>query len=139
MSYASWFARVGGYLIDNILASIPGGIGAVVAVATAKDGKMSGTGVAAYAIGGLISLALLIYNRWVKGGSTGQTWGRSALGIKLVGDTTGQPIGAGMAFVRDLAHIVDTLICYIGWLFPLWDKKGQTVADKIMKTVVVKA
>ena len=40
--------------------------------------------------------------------------------------------------MRQLAHIVDSLICYIGWLFPLWDAKRQTIGDKIMGTVVVK-
>ena len=42
-----------------------------------------------------------------------------------------------MAFVRDLAHIVDSVICYIGYLFPLWDARRQTFADKIMSTVVL--
>ena len=27
--------------------------------------------------------------------------------------------------------------CYFGWLFPLWDAKRQTFADKIIGTVVV--
>ena len=58
-------------------------------------------------------------------------------GVKLVKEVTGQPIGMGMAFVRDLAHIVDSLICYVGWLFPLWDAKRQTLADKMLGTVVV--
>ena len=40
-----------------------------------------------------------------------------------------------MAFVRDLCHIIDQVICYIGYLFPLWDAKRQTLADKIMTTV----
>ena len=44
-----------------------------------------------------------------------------------------------MAFVRDIAHILDSIICGlpIGWLWPLWDAKRQTWADKVMKTVVV--
>jgi RDD family len=37
-----------------------------------------------------------------------------------------------MAFVRDICHALDTLTFYIGWLFPLWDPKRQTFADKIM-------
>jgi hypothetical protein len=49
----------------------------------------------------------------------------------------GQPMGGGMAFVRDLAHIIDALPCYIGYLFPLWDARRQTFADKIMSTVVL--
>jgi hypothetical protein len=35
------------------------------------------------------------------------------------------------------AHYVDQLICYIGYLFPLWDDKRQTIADKLMSTVCV--
>lgn len=31
------------------------------------------------------------------------------------------------------------MICNIGYLFPLWDPKRQTIADKIMKTVVINA
>jgi len=36
-------------------------------------------------------------------------------------------------------HIVDGLSLFIGYLWPLWDKKRQTFADKIMSTVVVSA
>ncbi len=50
---------------------------------------------------------------------------------------TWQPIGFGLSIVRQLAHIVDGAICYIGYLFPLWDAKRQTLADKIMTTVCV--
>jgi hypothetical protein len=31
---------------------------------------------------------------------------------------------------------VDSIICFVGYLFPLWDPKRQTIADKIMTTVV---
>jgi hypothetical protein len=41
--------------------------------------------------------------------------------------------------VRDLAHFVDNILCYIGWLWPLWDDKSQTLSDKIMGTVVIQA
>ena len=58
------------------------------------------------------------------------------MGIKLVEERTGQPIGAGMCFVRDLAHILDGFF-YLGYLWPLWDNKRQTFADKILTTVVV--
>ena len=80
---------------------------------------------------------MAVYNRWYKGGTTGQTIGRGVAGVKLIKEATGQPIGMGMAFVRDLAHIVDSLICYVGWFFPLWDAKRQTLADKMLSTVVV--
>jgi uncharacterized RDD family membrane protein YckC len=46
-------------------------------------------------------------------------------------------MGAGLCFVRQLAHYIDSLVCYLGWLWPLWDDRKQTLADKIMGTVVV--
>ena len=85
----------------------------------------------------IIGIAVTAYNRWYMAGKTGQSWGKKALHLSLISESTGQPIGAGMAFVRDIAHIVDSIICYVGWLFPLWDSKRQTLADKIMKTVVI--
>ncbi len=54
----------------------------------------------------------------------------------LIGEPTGQPIGPLNAFLRDLVHILDG-IAYIGYLWPLWDEKRQTFADKLMKTVVI--
>jgi Protein of unknown function (DUF2752) len=43
----------------------------------------------------------------------------------------------GMTTARDICHVLDSLACYIGWLFPLWDAKRQTFADKIVSTVVI--
>ena len=84
----------------------------------------------------LAALAFWLYNRCVLAGR-GQSLGKRAMKIKLVSEETGEPIGTLMAFVRDICHILDSLACYIGWLFPLWDAKRQTFADKIMRTVVV--
>ncbi len=86
---------------------------------------------------GLASLGWSIYNRWYQGGTTGQSLGKKVMKIRLVSEETGQPIGPLMAFVRDICHVVDAIICYIGFLFPLWDAKRQTLADKIVRTVVV--
>jgi uncharacterized RDD family membrane protein YckC len=124
-NYASWLQRVGAYLVDAIPVAILDLIGWV-------SGKL-----AIYALFALVGLGITAYNRWFQAGKTGQSWGKKALGITLISEETGQPIGAGMAFVRDLAHFVDGIICYIGFLFPLWDEKRQTLADKICRTVVV--
>jgi hypothetical protein len=40
-----------------------------------------------------------------------------------------------MSVIRQICHVVDTIICYLGWLWPLWDGKRQTIADKIVSTV----
>lgn len=67
---------------------------------------------------------------------TGQTWGRQIAKTQLVGED-GRPVGFGRTLVRYIAHFVDSIILFIGWLFPLWDSKRQTIADKIMKTYVI--
>ncbi len=125
--YANWGQRVGCYLIDIIPVVIIGIIGSAtrnVIIALLFD---------------LVALVVNGYNRWYMAGTTGQSWGKKALNLKLVSDATGTPIGTGLAFARDICHILDSLACYIGWLFPIWDAKRQTFADKIISTVVVPA
>lgn len=92
-----------------------------------------------YLLGALAGIGWSVYNRWMQQGTTGQSLGKRITKIKLVGESTGQPIGAGMAFLRDLAHFVDGIICYVGYLWPLWDDKSQTLSDKIIGTVVINA
>ncbi|MGB6454785.1 MAG: RDD family protein [Streptosporangiaceae bacterium] len=125
-AYANWGQRVLAYLIDV----------APVIIVIFVLARIS---VALLVIGWLVGLGWSIYNRWYLGGTTGQSIGKKALNIRLVSEESGQPIGMLMAFVRDICHIVDSIICYIGYLFPLWDAKRQTIADKIVKTVVVPA
>jgi uncharacterized RDD family membrane protein YckC len=130
INYASWIQRVGAYLIDAICVAPFSILGSILG---RGDNGLN----ALYFVFTLLGIVVTGYNRWYQAGKTGQSWGKKALGIRLVGEQTGQPIGPGMAFLRDLAHIVDGIICYIGFLFPLWDAKKQTIADKIVKTLVI--
>jgi uncharacterized RDD family membrane protein YckC len=130
-AYAGWLTRVGSYIIDWLPSWILIVIGDVLA---SHGGAGAGIAVVFY----LAALGWWIYNRCYQAGRTGQSLGKKATDTRLIGEATGQPIGAGMAFVRDIAHIVDAVICYIGFLFPLWDGKKQTLADKIVHTLVVK-
>jgi uncharacterized RDD family membrane protein YckC len=148
-AYTDWIHRAGAYLIDTIPVAIVVGIAYGIAIATGENtcvtdtygygvyctSSMSGIGFALLALAYLAGLAFTAWNRWYKMGTTGQSIGKQVLKFKVVSEKTGQPIGPLMAFVRDLAHVVDSIICYIGWLFPLWDAKRQTLADKIMTTV----
>jgi uncharacterized RDD family membrane protein YckC len=129
---ADWPHRVGGYLIDGLIIGVPYGIGAAFA-----SGRSSALAIVALLFY-LVGFGLAIWNYIIRQGSTGQTVGKQVLGIKLIGGNTGQPIGAGMTFVRQLAHALDGAACYIGFLWPLWDEKRQTFADKIMNTYVIK-
>lgn len=138
MNYANWIQRVGAYLIDAIPAAILGGIGyAIAGPKVNADGTVEAAS-ALYYVFILLAIAWQVYNRWILGGQ-GASIGKKALGLRLIKEETGQPIGAGLAFLRDLAHVVDAIICYIGFLFPIWDAKKQTIADKLVKTLVVKA
>ena len=87
----------------------------------------------------LLFLVVAVYGIWlaIQFGQVGSTPGMRVVGLRGISEKTGQPIGGGMGFVRSIAHIVDSLICYIGWLFPLWDSKKQTIGDKLVGTVVV--
>lgn len=155
---AGWGSRVAAYLVDMLLAlvgAIPVVIGAVLLAAGAPgqgvdpasgqmvtdgtgNGPLAGVGVALMVLGYLLVLGIQIWNRCFKQGRTGQSVGKKMMGLYLVGERTGNPIGAGMAFVRDLAHVLDGFF-YIGYLWPLWDAKRQTFADKLLSTVVAKA
>jgi uncharacterized RDD family membrane protein YckC len=83
----------------------------------------------------LVFFAGLFYFAFMTGQS-GQSPGKKVMGIKVVSEATGQPIGGGMGIARHVLHFLDS-ICLIGYLFPLWDAKRQTFADKILSTVVL--
>ncbi|WP_406635506.1 RDD family protein [Amycolatopsis sp. WGS_07] len=129
--YASWGQRAGAYLID--LAPLLAGL--LAALLLTMVSGIAGTIV--YALTILGNVAWTVVNRWINGGNTGQSLGKRVVGIKLVSEATGEPIGAGTAFVRDLAHALDSLAFALGFLWPLWDDKAQTFSDKILNTVVV--
>jgi uncharacterized RDD family membrane protein YckC len=85
----------------------------------------------------LAAFAWTIYNRYLEG-TTGQSTGKKMAGTRLVRAQDGQVVGAGLAIGRMFVHIVDGLPCYLGYLWPLWDKQKQTFADKILSTLVIK-
>jgi uncharacterized RDD family membrane protein YckC len=134
---ANWPQRVGAYLIDYLIAAIPAFLAVLLFSGTDPgEAPNAGAGLVAFLLY-LVSLGVWIYNRAIQQGRTGQSWGKQVLNLRLVRMADGQPMGGGMSFVRDLAHILDALPCYIGYLFPLWDARRQTFADKIMSTVVL--
>lgn len=69
-------------------------------------------------------------------GTTGQTPGKMVMGTRVV-NAEGNIIGSGPGIARKFSHIVDSIVCLLGWLLPLIDEKRQTIADKIMNTYVV--
>jgi uncharacterized RDD family membrane protein YckC len=148
-AYTPWLSRVAAWFIDNIPVFIVIGIAQGIAILSGDNNCVdynggvactstySATGTVAVFLGTLLALAYEIWNYGYRQGTTGSSIGKSVMRFKVVSEKTWQPIGFGMSVVRQLAHIVDSIICYIGYLFPLWDSKRQTLADKIMTTVCV--
>jgi uncharacterized RDD family membrane protein YckC len=152
MNLASWGARLGGYILNGLssmLFALPAMISFFAGPREYQECEIDGetelcklptsTGWAIFAVlagVGLIAF-FVMYCRAV--GKTGQFWGHRGAGVRIVDATTGAPIGAGRAFGRYIAHILDAAPCYLGFLWPLWDKKKQTFADKIVGTVSIRA
>ncbi len=152
-AYTPWLTRVFAWLIDSVPIFIVYGIGWLLLVGTRETACITDTseydlgefcatgastlGQASMVIAVLVALAYVIWNYGYRQGTTGSSIGKSIMKFKVVSEKTGQPIGFGMSIVRQIAHIVDGIICYIGYLFPLWDQKRQTLADKIMTTICV--
>ncbi|AQA03965.1 transporter [Mycobacterium sp. MS1601] len=151
-AYTPWFTRVLAWLIDWVIVAVPVGIAQGIAIATGEnqcttdtsDGysayctsEPSAVGIIILAVVSLAALAFVIWNYGYRQGTTGSTIGKSVMKFKVVSEKTWQPIGFGLSIVRQIAHVVDGLVCYLGYLWPLWDGKRQTFADKIMTTVCV--
>lgn len=125
--YAEWPQRALAWLIDQgpilvlyVIAAIAGSTALMLLVVVA-------------------ALGWGIYNYGVQQGTTGYTLGKGIVGIKLVSEPTGQPVGTGLAIGRMFVHIIDGIPCYIGYLWPLWDAKKQTFTDKVLTQIVIQA
>lgn len=141
---AQWGDRVLATLIDALYqlpAALLVFLGLMLAAANSGrggNGALAGIGGILAGLGYLGAFAVSIYNIIVVQGRTGQSWGKKRRGLKIVQQDTGQILSLGNNFLRNLCHVVDGAVFYIGYLFPLWDPMRQTLADKIMRTVVVK-
>ena len=138
--YAPWWLRAAGAVVDVLVTFAVYLLGIALTLLTDPDGTAEPP-----TLGGVVVIAgavlipvVWIWNRGGQQGRSGQSLGRSLTGTRLVATATGQPVGAGPALNRDLRHLLD-LPLLIGFLWPLWDRRRQTFADKTSRTVVVRA
>ncbi|MQA77730.1 MAG: RDD family protein [Streptosporangiales bacterium] len=140
--YAHWGLRVASLAIDVALFYVPmlllvllfGVLGLI-------DENGDPAGVVAnglVSVVGLLTLGFAVVNRLVLDGRNGQSIGRRITRTRLVSLQTGRPIGVGRALLRQLCHLVDTATFYVGYLLPLFTRERQTIADMVLKTVVVR-
>ncbi|HZU57263.1 MAG TPA: RDD family protein [Actinocrinis sp.] len=145
---ATWGARVGATLLDAVIVGVPVLILFFVFLAATSTSSTYDPNTETYTGGGISALGILLivllylgalaFELWqlYRQGTTGQTIGKKVVGIRVIREADGRYTGFGMAIVRRLAHIADGF-CYIGFLWPLWDAKNQTFADKMCSTIVV--
>lgn len=130
---AHWGLRFGGLLLDGLITAGPMYALGFIDLATSDNPDEPGI---FFTIGVIYAFAMWIYQLY-REGTTGQSIGKKIVGISVRREADGNVLGFGMAFVRKIAHFLDSISCYIGWLWPLWDEKKQTFADKVCSTVVI--
>ncbi|WP_253277196.1 RDD family protein [Rhodococcus sp. RD6.2] len=157
--YASWASRFAAYLLDGIVIPLVGyviaGIGAFLAFKDASsttvtysgdyydetttnlDG-VNGAGIAIMVAGFLLAVALVVWNNVFRQGRTGQTVAKSWMDIAVVREVDGRPLGAGMAFVRWLLLVVLGDLCFLNFLWPLWEERKRCWHDMLVSTVVIR-
>ncbi len=139
--FGSWGARV----VAAILDGLP--IGIVYVVFSILFGESSaGGGSISTSLSGapfllflVIAIGWIVYNWGVKQGGTGQTFGKGIMNVAVYKTATTDPLGTGLSIGRYFVHIIDGIPCYIGYLWPLWDKENRTFTDMVLDTRVYKA
>jgi len=102
-------------------------------------------GFLAYLVAAFLYAPLLMAR---EGEHNGQTWGKQALGIRVVRDN-GESMSFGWAALREIAvkglavTIASSIIPIIPWFlnffWPLWDDENRALHDMICSTHVVRA
>jgi uncharacterized RDD family membrane protein YckC len=152
--YTPWIIRVAAYLIDHLPLVLILGVGWLVLQNSIDSACLtnltmnsveqicsvgySTIGLTVMWIAALVGLGYFVWNFGYRQGTTGSSIGKSLLRFRVVSENTGEPIGFGMSTLRAIAHVVDAVIFCVGYLFPLWDAKRQTLADKMMATVCLR-
>lgn len=137
VAFARWPARAGAALIDAVVPAATVCAAILVGVALQVEFHYEGA-VATFAGVGGVAAVVVVVRALVEQGHTGQTRGKRRLGIRLVGERDGHPIGPRRSVARHLLHVVDAVPLAAGWLRPLWHRKRQTFADTLVGAVVVK-
>lgn len=142
--YANYGSRAVAYLIDVLILWGVAIAGGVVGFAMLFSDVSRPIGIILLVAAVIWIPAGAIWNYIIRQGSSGQTLGKSRVGIRLVRIDTGRPIGAGLAIIRVLAGwlfntLTGGIFLIVDLLFPAFDKRRQRVIDKMLNTVVVDA
>ena len=124
-------ARLGAIALDVLPGAAVCAAMLLLAYTTAPASRLRWTFVAVLAV---VAIAVVV-NRVVLPGVAGWSLGRAVFGIRVVG-AGGQSAGMFRLLLRELAHVLDTAAAFVGWLWPLWDRRHRTFADMLLRTEV---
>jgi uncharacterized RDD family membrane protein YckC len=146
---SGWWRRVGAQIVDSLILTIPAVLIVilVVVVAAGSDVGAVVTGIVsslAYVVAAIFYAPVLMKR---SGRHNGQTWGKQAVGIRVVHDT-GEEVTFGYAFLREVV-VKYLLFGFVGsfffsiptivnYLWPLWDDQNRCLHDMIVKSHVVR-
>ena len=141
--YASWGRRLGEYLLDTLVLLAPLVVLVAIALAAGDPGDDDGGSWAAIGLAYLATLVVpFIYFTVMHGRGNGQTLGKRWVGIRVADEPSGRSIGYARAFGRYAITFVFGLFIIpilVDYLWPLWDAKNQSLHDKVVSSVVVRA
>jgi uncharacterized RDD family membrane protein YckC len=139
--YSGWWRRAGALLIDSILVSV--GFFVVIGLAFAVTAVNEDVGVILLVLAILFGIVgSVFYWIYFTGKAPGQTVGKKALGIRVRHADQDRAIGYGASAGRyfiTFAFGIFYIPALLDYLWPLWDRRHQSLHDKVANSVVVRA
>ena len=125
-----WWRRVASYMLRIVLPAslLSQLVGSIV------FGRSSPGGFAQSWIDCVSMAVVCVISAWST--RNGQSWAHRLLKLQVCDQDSNLPISGLRMGVREIAHLADFASLLIGFLWSLWDGRGQTFADKIMGTTV---
>lgn len=147
IEYANYGARAGAFLVDWLIGIglmlavmvVAVVIGLAVAAGSASDDAPDTAIWLGFISGWLLALLLASGYRWW-GNTTGRSFGKRIVGIRVVTVSTRTAPGAARGLGRTAIELAFSIISpfnLISYLWPLWDAQQRTVHDLVAGTVVV--
>lgn len=128
---ASWAARACAFIVDVLV-----GVAVIATMAPLwQTAPPRGWLWWVFAAVIALTIVLMAVNRLLLPTITGWSLGRALFGI-AVRKRDGSAVGVVRLLGRDLAHLLDTAALFVGWLWPLWDRRRRTFADLLLRTEV---
>ncbi|WP_314171712.1 RDD family protein [Streptomyces winkii] len=110
-----------------------------------QDAQEAGMGAFGIAMVMFLSIAVLMaLYEWLMIAFKGATFGKMAMGLRVIREADGQLPGAGGGFIRYIIPVAGAIACYIGailvFLSPFFDNTGKLQGwhDRAAGTVVIK-